>query len=178
MIADAKPIPTPASKISASIPDWSRETPRRWWDPSRKLIRSIRRWQAWNASTRPWAPLMRRWWGQQHRFWMVITGADIPANTRIGGGLILPHPNGVVINSNVEIGPNCLIFQQVTIGASRSRRGVAKVGGHVDIGAGAKIIGPVVIGDHALIGANAVIIRDIEESSTVAAPKAVEIRTD
>ncbi|MEM6742869.1 MAG: serine acetyltransferase [Pseudomonadota bacterium] len=170
----AEPVPSAPSdhEVSATIPDWSREVPRRWWDPSRKFIRSIRRWQSWSASSRPWAPLMRRWWGLQHRFWSVITGADIPANTRIGGGLILPHPNGVVINPGAEIGPNCLIFQQVTIGVSRSRTGVARIGGHVDIGAGARIIGPVTIGDHALIGANAVVAQDTLPYAVLAAPAA------
>jgi serine O-acetyltransferase len=129
----------PGSRVSAGAPDWSRERPRRWWDPSRRLLRSIRRWQAWNASPRPWAPLFRRWWALQHRFWSVVTQAEIPPATRIGGGLLIPHPNGIVINPKAEIGPNCLIFHQVTLGATRS--GAApRLGGHVDVGAGAKIL--------------------------------------
>lgn len=102
---------------------------------------------------------MRRWWVLEHRFWSVVTQADIPVTARIGGGLLLPHPNGVVIHPEAEIGPNCLIFQQVTVGAARG--GVPRIGGHVDIGAGAKVIGPVVVGDHAVIGANAVVTRDV-----------------
>jgi hypothetical protein len=57
------------------------------------------------------------------------------------------------------LGPNCLIFQQVTLGADES--GVPIIGGQVDFGAGAKVIGPVKIGDHALIGANAVVVCDV-----------------
>jgi len=100
-----------------------------------------------------------------HRFWSVVTGADIPLNCQIGGGMLMPHPNGIVIHPNAIIGPNCLIFQQVTIGA-RGKAGVPKIGGHVDIGAGAKILGGVTIGDHARIGANAVVLDDIGESQT------------
>jgi hypothetical protein len=34
----------------------------------------------------------------RHRFWSVVTGADIPLNSRIAGGLELPHANGIVIS--------------------------------------------------------------------------------
>ena len=57
----------------------------------------------------------------RHRFWSVVTGADIPLNCQIGGGLLIPHPNGIVIHPDAKIGVNCLIFQQVTLGI-RSRR--------------------------------------------------------
>jgi serine O-acetyltransferase len=65
-----------------------------------------------------------------------------------------------VVHPDAEIGVNCLIFQQVTIG-SRSGPGVPVIGGHVDIGAGAKILGAVTVGSHAKIGANAVITKDV-----------------
>lgn len=100
----------------------------------------------------------------RHRFWSVTTGADIPLNCKLGGGLMIPHPNGIVIHPEVEVGPNCLIFQQVTLGAAHG--GVPRLGGHVDIGAGAKVIGTVIIGNHARIGANAVVITDVPEGAT------------
>ena len=78
--------------------------------------------------------------------------------------MLLPHPNGIVIHPEAEIGPNCLLFQQVTIGAND--RGVPTIGGHVDIGAGAKILGPVTIGRHARIGANAVVLNDVPDGAT------------
>ncbi|HMO06056.1 MAG TPA: hypothetical protein PKD10_00215 [Paracoccaceae bacterium] len=89
-----------------------------------------------------------------------MTQAEIDPNSEIGGGLLLPHPNGIVIHPAVRIGPNCLIFQQVTIGTS-GRGGVPRIGGHVDIGAGARVLGDVTIGDHAVIGANAVVLQDV-----------------
>jgi serine O-acetyltransferase len=100
-----------------------------------------------------------------HRFWSVVTGADIPIDSSIGEGLMIPHPNGIVIHPAVRIGPNCLIFQQVTIGSS-GKGGLPIIGGHVDIGAGAKILGPVRIGDHAKIGSNAVVLIDVPERAT------------
>lgn len=101
----------------------------------------------------------------RHRFWSIVTGADIPLNSNIGGGLLLPHPNGVVIHPEARIGPNCLIFQQVTIG-TRGEGGAPHIGGHVDIGAGAKVLGEIRIGDHARIGANAVVLRDVPAGKT------------
>ncbi len=89
-----------------------------------------------------------------------MTGAEIPLNCNIGGGLLINHPNGIVIHPEARIGANCLIMQQVTVG-TRDKTGVPDIGGHVDIGAGAKILGPVRIGDHAKIGANAVVVSDV-----------------
>lgn len=54
----------------------------------------------------------------RHRFRSAVTGADIPIDSRVGGGLLIPHPNGIVIHPGAEIGCNCLVFQQVTIGAN------------------------------------------------------------
>ena len=156
-MTDAAPPPT----VSATDPDWSRERCRGWWDPPRRLLRAIRGHQRARARRGPLAAVVRRWWTVQHRLWSVVTQADIPATTRIGGGLLLPHPNGVVIHPDTTIGPNCLIFQQVTLGTRASTPGAPRIGGHVDIGAGARILGPVTIGDHAVIGANAVVLCDV-----------------
>jgi serine O-acetyltransferase len=100
----------------------------------------------------------------RHRFWSAITGAEIPLGTRIGGGVMIPHPNGIVIHPDAVIGPNCLIFQQVTLGSGEN--GAPRIGGHVDIGAGAKVLGGVAIGDHAKVGANAVVLQDVPAHAT------------
>jgi serine O-acetyltransferase len=159
---------------SASIPDWSREhRPFGSWMPSRSLLATIRAYQRIADSRLPWHAVRRRWLVLRHRFWSVVTGADISLGCRIGGGLLLPHPNGVVIHNDVEIGPNCLIFQQVTLGARRGR--VPRLGGHVDIGAGAKLLGGIVVGDDALIGANAVVLDDVPAGATVVGIPAVVV---
>lgn len=77
----------------------------------------------------------------------------------------MPHPNGIVIHPKAIIGPNCLIFQQVTIGSCGDTK-VPTIGGHVDIGAGAKVLGGITIGNHAVIGANAVVLIDVPEGRT------------
>ncbi|MBE9092847.1 serine O-acetyltransferase [Tychonema sp. LEGE 07203] len=146
--------------ISATEPDWSREKLSKWWEPSRQLLKSIRNYQKWQQHGGIAGYILCRWNVIQYRFWSVVTATDIPLNCQIQGGLLLTHPNGVVIHPSASIGPNCLIFQQVTIVAD------VKIGGHVDIGAGAKIIRSVTIGDHALIGANAVVICDVPPGAT------------
>lgn len=148
-------------EISAEILDWSREKPGHPWDPSRRLLASIRAYQALPVHGSFFSRLRRKWLVLVHRFWTTITQAEIQLNSDIGGGLLLPHPNGVVINPAAKIGPNCLIFQQVTIGTGGAIQGCPIIGGHVDIGAGAKVLGGITIGDHALIGANAVVVRDV-----------------
>jgi len=150
--------------VSAEIADWTRESPRRFWDPGRKLLLAIRRYQYWRARDGVVATCLCKWVLLRHRFWSVVTGADIPVTTAIGGGLLIPHPNGIVIHPQSQIGVNCLIFQQVTIGTRGP--GLPVIGGHVDIGAGAKILGPVIIGAHAKIGANAVVIGNVPAGAT------------
>jgi len=154
------------SLVSAITPDWSRERCQRGrWEPSRRLLRSIRRYQHWRRRGLLGRPLAMGCL-LRYRIWSIITGAEIPLNAKIEGGLLLPHPNGVVIHPDVQIGPNCLIFQQVTLGTGGPIPGVPRIGGHVDIGAGARILGGVVIGEHAKIGANAVVLDHVPAGAT------------
>jgi serine O-acetyltransferase len=148
----------PQDEVSAHHPDWTRERATRYWDPGRRLLAALRAHERAGPSRLRYIHVLR------HRIWSVITGADIPLGSRIGGGLLLPHPNGIVLHPAAEIGPNCLIFQQVTIGSRKG--GVPRIGGHVDIGAGAKLLGGITVGDHAKIGANAVVLCDVPEGAT------------
>jgi len=91
-------------------------------------------------------------------------------SSNIGGGLRLPHLNGIYIHGSVTIGENCTILQQVTIGANEHKidyKKAPKIGNRVYIGAGAKIIGGIVIGDDVRIGANAVVTKNIPAGMTV-----------
>lgn len=149
--------------ISAEIPDWTREAVKRGrYEPWKRLLRTIRQYQGLQGGVgRLFRPLVVL----RHRFWSVICGSDIPVNAKLGGGLIILHPQGIVIHPEAVVGPNCLILQQVTLGTG-PKPGLPRIGGHVDIGAGAKILGGIVIGDHARIGANAVVVTDIPPGAT------------
>lgn len=167
---------------SATRPDWSREEPHRFYSPSRRLLQSIRRYQYWSQQRGIIAPiawlLMKRW-VVSHRFWSIVSGADIPINSRLGGGLLLPHPSGVVIHPQAQIGPNCLLQGHVVIGIGGKKPGVPTLMGQVDVGAGACILGGVYIGEHSKIGANAVVLDDVPPRSTaVGLPAKVLTRKD
>ena len=146
--------------------DWSREAKGFFeWAPSRSLLASIRSYQR-HSGRGPIHAMVCKWAVLRHRFWSVVTGADIPINTRLGGGLLLPHPNGIVIHPSAVVGPNCLILQQVTLGTGRTG-GVPTLGAGVDIGAGAKLLGKFHVGEYAAIGAMAVVTKDVPAWSLV-----------
>ena len=84
---------------SAVVPDWSRERCTEWWQPSRRLLRAIRDYTTARLRGGFVGFVYAKLAAVRHRFWSIVCGADIPLNTRgIAGGLILPHPNGVVIH--------------------------------------------------------------------------------
>ena len=150
-------------------PNWDRERVRGWC-PSKFLLRSIRDYQRYAR----WNPL-KKLAVLRHRFWSVVCGADIPINTRIGGGLVLHHPIGVVIHPSARIGTNCMLQSGVVLGWEAG--GTPTIGDGVEIGAGAKIIGAVTIGHGARIGANAVVLSDVPAGATaVGAPARVLAR--
>jgi len=171
-------MPSHVSVISANTPDWSREAVvDGQWIPAKFLLSAIRDWQRHEQRGGLWATALQKVAVLRYRFWSAVSGADIPLNSQIGGGLMLPHPNGVVIHPRARIGVNCLILQQVTIGVVGELE-PPTIGGHVDIGAGAKILGPVKIGNHAKIGANAVVLCDVPDGATaVGIPARVITRT-
>ena len=160
-------IPDIDRKVSAFVVDWSREACSRWeWNPGRQLIRSIRRYQAAASRGGLLGRIGKAYWARWHRFWSVVSGAEIPVMTKIGGGLLLPHPNGIVIHPSVEIGINCLIFQQATLGHGGPIPGVPRLGAHVDVGAGARLLGGITVGSHAQVGANSVVLVDVPPLAT------------
>lgn len=164
----ASSVATPEDPISATVPDWTREDPDPQWgrEPGKDLIRCIRRYQKWKARKGPFARLMQKYYAMKWRFWSTATASEIALTAKIDGGLVLPHPLGIVIHKDSKIGPNCMIFQHVTLGYGGKRPGAPTLGGHVDVGAGAVLLGGIHIGDHARIGANAVVLTDVPPGKT------------
>ncbi len=96
-------------------------------------------------------------------------GIQIPVGVKIGKGFYIGHWGGIVINSQVVIGDNCNISQDVTIGQVNrgNNKGAPIIGNRVYIAPGAKIIGNIKIGDNVAIGANAVVTNDIPDNAVV-----------
>lgn len=99
-------------------------------------------------------------------------GLEIPLNV-FGPGLVIVHPNGIVVSDRASIGRNCRINAGVNIGTHRGK--APTIGDNVYLGPGAKIVGGVYVGDGAVIGANAVVVKNVPPGITVGGVPAVII---
>jgi len=108
---------------------------------------------------------LARFISQVSRF---FTGIEIHPGAKIGRNLFIDHGMGIVIGETAEIGDNCTIYHQVTLGGTGKDKGKRHptLGDNVMIAAGAKVLGPIYIGNNSKIGANAVVLKDIPENST------------
>jgi len=96
----------------------------------------------------------------------IITGIELPCETRLGRRFRIDHHGGIVVSGDAVFGDDCVIRNGVTVGLRHVEDQRSPViGSRVDIGAGAKILGPINIGDDVHIGANAVVIRDVPSRS-------------
>lgn len=159
---------------SSVVPDWDREKVRPGsLDAVRRLLHAMRIYQRHERAIDPFAYLQRRRAQVEHRMWSSIAGCTIPITTQIDGGLVMPHPNGVRIDGDVRIGPNCEIGQNVTIGPGGAEAGAPVLEGGVKVGHGASIVGAVRIGQGTEIEPNTVVTTDVPPGSTVAGVPAV-----
>lgn len=99
----------------------------------------------------------------------IFCGITIGATAKIGRRLRIEHHGCIVIHGAAEIGSDCLIRHEVTIGNLGGQDALAapKIGNGVEIGAGAKLLGRITVGAGAVIGANAVVIRDVPAGAVV-----------
>ncbi|GGD33856.1 serine O-acetyltransferase [Croceicoccus pelagius] len=90
--------------------------------------------------------------------------SEIGAEARIGGGLYMPHPFGIVIGNGCVVRENVTVLQNVTLGRRDPSRGdVPTVSNGAMIGAGAVVLGSVAIGVDARIAANALVLDDVPD---------------
>jgi len=95
---------------------------------------------------------------------LILFGIEISSSMRVGAGLYIAHPVGMVIMAN-RIGANATFIAAVTVGM-RETHEFPVIGDGVVIGAGARILGGIRLGDGSLIGANAVVIDDVPAGAT------------
>jgi len=98
-----------------------------------------------------------------------MTGIEIHPGATIGRGLFIDHGMGIVIGETSEVGDDCTIYHNVTLGGTGHDIGKRHptLGNNVLVSAGAKILGPINIGDNARIGANSVVLKHVEPNATV-----------
>ena len=118
---------------------------------------------------------LARWVSQRGRR---KTGIEIHPGAKIGPGLFIDHGMGIVIGETAEIGANCTIYHQVTLGGTGKDAGKRHptIGDNVLLGAGAKVLGPVSIGHNSRIAAGSVVLRCLPPNVTAAGIPAIVVR--
>lgn len=92
----------------------------------------------------------------------------MPFSAKIGKGIQLLHPYGIVINSTAEIGKNCTIMKGATVGNSKTGKvGSPVIGDNVYIGLNSTVVGKIKIGNNVLIAANTFVNFDVPDDSVV-----------
>ncbi len=103
------------------------------------------------------------------QFSRFMTGIEIHPGAVIGKGLFIDHGMGIVIGETAEVGDDCTIYHNVTLGGTGHDTGKRHptLGNNVLVSTGAKILGPIYIGDNARIGANSVVLKNVDPNATV-----------
>ena len=98
-----------------------------------------------------------------------LTGIEIHPGATIGRRFFIDHGMGVVIGETAEIGDDCTLYHEVTLGGTTWEKGKRHptLEDGVVVGAGAKVLGPITIGRNARIGSNAVVVHDVPADATV-----------
>ena len=98
------------------------------------------------------------------------TGIEIHPGATIGDSLFIDHGMGIVIGETAEIGDNCTIYHQVTLGGTGKDTGKRHptIGNNVLIGAGASVLGPVLIGNNVRVAAGSVVLNNLPNNATAA----------
>lgn len=106
------------------------------------------------------------------------TGIEIHPGATIGKGLFIDHGMGVVIGETAEIGDNCTLYQNVTLGGTGKDQGKRHptLGDNVMVGSGAKVLGPFKVGDNARVAAGAVVLSEVPPNATAVGVPAKIVR--
>lgn len=97
-------------------------------------------------------------------------GIEIPLSAKVGRRLHLLHQSGIVFHWKAEVGDDCVVRQNVTLGAVYSEKTIndgPKIACKVQIGAGAVIFAGIKIGEGAVIGPNAVVMTNVPPGARV-----------
>lgn len=87
--------------------------------------------------------------------------------SRVGPGLMLPHPIGIVIGEGAVLGSNVVLYQSVTIARDLKTGAYPEIGSGVICYPGAIIFGGIRIGNGAWIGAGCTVSVDVPPNGTV-----------
>lgn len=140
-------------------------------------FKAVRSYRKANWFFRHNMKFIARWISQRSRH---KTGIEIHPGATIGKGLFIDHGMGVVIGETAEIGDNCTIYQNVTLGGTGKDKGKRHptLGNNVLVGSGAKVLGPFKVGDNARIAAGAVVLNEVPANATAVGVPAKVVRVN
>jgi serine O-acetyltransferase len=100
---------------------------------------------------------------------LALTGAEIEFNARIGPGMFIAHPSGIVIGRGTVIGSGVTMFHGVSFVVRSWHpdeiKKFPRVGDNCFFFANSIMIGDITIGDNCVIAAQAVVTRNMEDGS-------------
>jgi serine O-acetyltransferase len=132
---------------------------------------AVHRFGVWVGSVRP--RVLRGILSRLYRFAYVYVrnyyGIELPRTTKVGRRLTIGHQGGIVVHCSSRIGDDCIIRQNVTLGAAsvETVQHGPTLMNRVEVGCGAVIMGKIIIENDVRIGPNAVVTTNIAAGSTV-----------
>lgn len=125
------------------------------------------------------------------KVFIFIFKCDISPYAHIPWSTKFPHYIGIVVGAT-RLGENCIISQNVTIGAKHrfvpSHKDTTKtlqerrflfpeIGDEVDIGANSCILGNIKVGSNSIIGAGSVVVKDVDPNGIYGGVPAQKIKS-
>lgn len=150
--------------------DW-RVNSRDWTQPGFRAL-AVHRFGTWvnERSDGVLRSLCMRLYQTMYRYVRNHYGIEIPLSAKVGRRLHLLHQSGIVFHWKAEVGDDCVVRQNVTLGAVYSDKTIndgPKIADKVQIGAGAVIFAGIKIGEGAVIGPNTVVMTNVPPGARV-----------
>lgn len=100
------------------------------------------------------------------------TGIEIHPEARIGKRFVIDHGWGTVIGQTVEIGDDCYLLNNITLGGrdvadAHDGKRHPTIGDRVQICARANVFGPITVGDDCFIGPDVTLTEDIPRGTAL-----------
>ncbi|MDT0202569.1 hypothetical protein [Nocardioides sp. AE5] len=112
---------------------------------------------------------------------MYLLSADFVPGMDVGPGLLMPHPNGIVIGNGLRVGANVTFGGGITAGVKQPdappEDGFPEICDGAIVLANAVLAGPVRIGNYAQVGANTVVLSDVADNAVVFGVPAKKVAT-